>query len=161
MNAIVGMAELIGQSGLTVEQRRYLDIIKSNCDSLLSLINDILDLAKIESGRMTLDSIGFDVEELSDKVGEMMAVRAHEKGIEIAVRVAPDVPRNVIGDALRLRQILVNLVGNAIKFTAHGFVSLEVTCVEGPNGASETNHGKEKAVGLHFNITDTGVGIPR
>ena len=90
-----------------------------------------------------------------------MAVRAHEKGIEIAVRVAPDVPRSVIGDALRLRQILVNLVGNAIKFTERGFVSLEVTCVEGPNGASETNHGKEKAVGLHFNITDTGVGIPQ
>jgi PAS domain S-box-containing protein len=160
MNAIVGMAELIGQGGLADEQRRYLDIVKINCDSLLSLINDILDLAKIESGRMTLDSIAFDIEELSDKVAEMMAVRAHEKGIEIAVRVAPGVPRNIIGDALRLRQILVNLVGNAIKFTERGCVSLEVTCVEGPHSASEANHGKERPVSLQFSVTDTGIGIP-
>lgn len=161
MNAIVGMAELIGQGGLADEQRRYLDIVKTNCDSLLILLNDILDLAKIESGRMTLDSIAFDIEELSDKVAEMMAVRAHDKGIEFAVRVAPEVPRSIIGDALRLRQILVNLLGNAIKFTERGCVSLEVTCVEGPHNASETNHGKERPVSLQFNVTDTGVGIPR
>jgi PAS domain S-box-containing protein len=160
MNAIVGMTELIGQGGLADEQRRYLDIVKTNCDSLLSLINDILDLAKIESGRMTLDYIAFDIVELSDKVAEMMAVRAHEKGIELAVRVAPEVPRNIIGDALRLRQILVNLVGNAIKFTERGCVSLEVTCVEGPHSTSERNHGKQRPVSLQFNVTDTGIGIP-
>ena len=161
MNAIVGMTELIGQSGLTVEQRRYLDIVKTNCDSLLSLINDILDLAKIESGRMTLDSIAFDVEELADKVVEMMAVRAHEKGVEVAVRVAPGVPRNVIGDALRLRQILVNLVGNAIKFTETGYVSLEVTGAERVDDASEASPGKGTQVRLRLSVTDTGIGIPR
>lgn len=160
MNAIVGMAELVGRSNLTVEQRRHIDVIKISCDSLLSLINDILDLAKIESGRLTLDSAAFDVEEVAEKVAETMAVRAHEKGIELAVRVAPEVPGEVIGDALRLHQILMNLVGNAIKFTEKGYVGVEVACCEPTEDPAERRLDEKAQVRLRFSVTDTGIGIP-
>lgn len=161
MNAIVGMAEIVGRSDLTVDQRRYVDIIKANCDSLLTLINDILDLAKIESGRMTLAFVDFDLEELVEKVAETMAVRAHEKGLELAVRVAPEVPRNIVGDPLRLRQILVNLVGNAIKFTEKGYVCLEVGVAGQMDRASESSPDNDAPIPLRFAITDTGIGIPK
>ena len=160
MNAIVGMAELLGQSSLTAEQSRYLNIMKSNGDALLDLINDILDLAKIESGRLKLDSIPFDLEQLVDKLGEMMAVRAHEKGLELAIRIDPDVPTSVIGDPLRLRQILINLLGNAIKFTHAGQIVLEIENVSRTPQKSADRRLKASDLKLRFTTTDTGIGIP-
>jgi PAS domain S-box-containing protein len=126
MNAILGTAELLWQTPLSEDQRRYLDIMRASGDALIDLINDILDLAKIESGRLTIEACDFDLEELIDKLGETMAIRSHEKGVELVTRIAPDVPLKLRGDVLRLRQILVNLAGNAIKFTERGEVMLEV-----------------------------------
>ena len=140
MNAILGMADLLARTPLSEDQRRFVELMRVNGDALLDLINDILDLAKIESGRLTIESASFDLEELIEKVGEAMAIRAHEKGLELAVYCAPDVPTNLVGDPLRLRQILFNLLGNAIKFTERGEVSLTVEAIRrksGTNAASE------------------------
>ena len=126
MNAILGMADLIGESDLNSEQRRYLDTIISNGNALLELINSILDLARVESGRMNLEAVEFDVVELTEKVADTLAVRAHEKGIELAVRFSADLPATLVGDSLRLRQVLTNLIGNAIKFTERGEVVIDV-----------------------------------
>jgi PAS domain S-box-containing protein len=162
MNAILGMAELLSRSPLTEEQRRYVNLMRTNGDALLDLINDILDLAKIESGQLTMESASFDLEEVLDKVGELMAVRAHEKGLELAVRAASGVPSSLIGDPLRLRQILINLLGNAIKFTDKGEVSLTVEQVAGraldPVGSGQNGGGSE--IFLRFSVVDTGIGIP-
>ncbi|HVN63764.1 MAG TPA: ATP-binding protein, partial [Candidatus Binataceae bacterium] len=154
MNAVIGMAELLSETGLTPEQRRYVEIMKANGDSLIDLINDILDLAKIESGRLNLERTSFDLEDLIGKMGEMMGIRAHGKGLELAMRIAPDVPVNLIGDPLRLRQILVNLFGNAVKFTSHGEIVLDV---EREAATSDGN----ASVCLKFSIRDTGIGIPK
>ena len=129
----------------------------SNGDSLLNLINDILDLARIESGRLAIERIPLDLEELLDKLGGMMGVRAHQKGLELAIRIAPGVPRGLVGDSLRLRQILVNLLGNAIRFTHRGQVVLsveraDIAAADGPD---------PDQIGLRFAIRDTGIGIPR
>jgi two-component system sensor histidine kinase/response regulator len=162
MNAILGMAELLSRSPLTEEQRRYVSIMRTNGDALLDLINDILDLAKIESGQLTLESADFDLEELLDKVGELMAIRAHEKGLELAVRAASGVPSRLIGDPLRLRQVLINLLGNAIKFTNKGEISLTVEPVTA--GSSQTvgsgQEGSDREIVLRFSVADTGIGIP-
>ena len=151
MNAILGMADLIGESDLSSEQRRYLDTIISNGNALLELINSILDLARVESGRMNLETVAFDVVELTDKVADTLAVRAHEKGIELCVRFDSALPPTLVGDSLRLRQVLTNLIGNAIKFTARGEVVVEVA----PN-PGQTNPGS-----LLFSVRDSGIGIPR
>ncbi|HUO05973.1 MAG TPA: PAS domain S-box protein [Candidatus Binataceae bacterium] len=156
MNAVLGMSELLWETELTEEQRRYVNIMKANGDALLDLINDILDLAKIESGRLNLERADFDLEELTGRLGEMMGIRAHEKGLEIAVRIAPGTPVNLVGDPLRLRQILVNLLGNAIKFTEHGQI---VLTVERDTATSAANGGG--AVYLRFTVRDTGIGIPK
>ena len=150
MNAILGMADLLWETELRPEQRRYLDTVISNGNALLDLINSILDLARVESGRLSLEAVEFDVAELAEKVVETLAIRAHEKGVELGVRLAPDLPEAVIGDPLRLRQVLTNLVGNAIKFTERGEVEV---CVE--RGASESS-----ALEVRFSVRDTGVGIP-
>lgn len=151
MNAILGMTDLLSETELNGEQRRYLETVISNGNALLELINSILDLAKVESGRLNLEEVTFDVAELTEKVAETLAVRAHEKGIELAVRFAPDTPSTVVGDPLRLRQILINLVGNAIKFTRSGEVVVNVE--RDPRGATPTS--------LRFSVSDTGVGIAR
>lgn len=156
MNAMLGMAELLGQSSLSEEQRRYINIMRANGDALLDLINDILDLAKIESGRLTLEHANFDLDDLVDKIGEMMAVRAHEKRLELATRIAPDVPLGLVGDPLRVRQILLNLLGNAIKFTEKGDIVLAVERVDG-----KPANGSEPQVTLRFSVSDTGIGIPQ
>ena len=157
MNAVLGMTELLANSPLTDEQRRWVDVMSANGDTLLDLINDILDLAKIESGRLTIEHIALDLEELIDKLGDIMGVRAHEKGLEFAIRIAPDVPRNLVGDPLRLRQILVNLLGNAIKFTDLGQIVLSVERA----GIAAAGRPDPDQIGLRFAIRDTGIGIPK
>ena len=150
MNAILGMADLLGESELTAEQRRFVSTMINNGNALLSLINGILDLARIESGRFTLGQTEFDLEDLVEHVAETLSVRAHEKGLDLTTRIAPSVQRLVIGDSLRLRQVLINLVGNAIKFTEQGEVA--VTVEHDPEADDPT--------GLSFSVRDTGIGIP-
>jgi two-component system, sensor histidine kinase and response regulator len=149
MNAILGIAELIDESPLNPEQKKFLGIMRNNGDALLSLINDILDLAKIEAGRLTLEHVDFDLENLTDTVSETFGMRAHSKGLELAVHLMPDVPHRLLGDPLRLRQILINLIGNAIKFTETGHVVLTVEC-----DSTATKPGA-----LRFTVADTGIGI--
>jgi two-component system sensor histidine kinase/response regulator len=150
MNAILGMADVLWETSLSTEQRRHLETIISNGNSLLELINTVLDFAKIESGRLTLESVAFDLAEVVEHVGQTFAVRAHEKGLELLVRVAPEVPAGAIGDPLRLRQVLFNLVGNAIKFTEHGEVLIDVR---------PASDGGADAGALHFSVSDSGIGI--
>ena len=150
MNAILGMADLLAETALGDEQRRYVNTVIGNGNALLELINGILDLAKVESGRISLEAVEFDPREVTEKVVETLAIRANEKGIELRARFAPSVPSVAIGDPLRLGQILINLVGNAIKFTQKGQVLVSVQ--PDPNSAA--------AGGLKFVVTDTGIGIP-
>jgi PAS domain S-box-containing protein len=149
MNAILGMADLLAESELGDEQRRYVNTVLSNGNALLALINSILDLAKVESGRISLEAVEFDPREVTEKVLETLAIRAHEKGVELMARFATGVPDVAIGDPLRLGQILINLVGNAIKFTPDGQVLVSVE----PDPNSTT-------AGLKFAVSDTGIGIP-
>ena len=126
MNAIIGMADLLWETSLASEQREYVRIFRKAGSQLLDLINDILDLSKVESGHLVLESIDFDLGEVLDKTLEMMAIRAHEKGLELALRIAPEIPTALVGDPARLRQVLINLIGNAIKFTEQGEVIVRV-----------------------------------
>jgi signal transduction histidine kinase/DNA-binding response OmpR family regulator len=150
MNAIIGMADLLWDTQLTPEQRKYLRIFRRAGSNLLNLINDILDLSKVESGHLELESIEFDLVELVDKAIEMLAMRANEKGLELACHLAPDVPCALIGDPNRLHQILINLISNALKFTEQGSVIVHVT--------SEPDAGQPGVI--RFSVTDTGIGIP-
>ena len=152
MNAVLGMADMLWESDLTEEQRRYLDIMRNNGVTLLDLINDILDLAKVESGQLRFEEVDFDIRELIDKAAETMGMRAHEKHLELAGHVASDVPYNLVGDPLRLRQVLVNLLSNAVKFTDRGEVVLSVEMARPDTGTG--------TVSLRFLVTDTGIGIP-
>jgi len=156
MNAIIGMAELLNETPLNSEQRKYVDIFCSAGETLLNIINDILDLSKVEAGQITLENIDFDLRELVEKVGEVMALRAHEKGLELACHLMPKVPVHLIGDPGRLRQVLTNLLGNAIKFTERGEVVLEVGLAGPDQGAT----GEPQQSTLLFSIKDTGIGIP-
>ena len=130
MNAILGMADLLWETSLNAEQRRYLDTMRNNGASLLNLVNGILDLSKVESGRLSLERVDFDLVELAEGVMETLGVRAHEKGLELALRIPSTFPTALTGDPLRLRQILINLLGNAIKFTEHGEVTLTIDAVD-------------------------------
>jgi two-component system, sensor histidine kinase and response regulator len=171
MNAILGMADLLWETPLSPEQRRYLDPIRRNGSSLLNLVNGILDLSKVESGRLSLERVDFDLIELTEGVVETLGVRAHEKGLELALRISPAVSTALTGDPLRLRQILINLLGNAIKFTEHGDVTLTVEAGATQEGESvdappshatapspDTGAARKQQV-LRFVIRDTGIGI--
>jgi len=150
MNAVLGMADLLLDTKLTPEQRRYIDVMVANGNSLLELINSILDLARIESGRMQIEHTEFDLTELIDRTISTFGVQAHSKGLELIARIAPGVHSHLIGDPLRLRQILVNFLGNAIKFTEKGEVVLEVS-----RPPSSADPGE-----LCFSVRDSGIGIP-
>ena len=150
LNAIIGMTALALQTRLSVEQREYLSTVKSSGESLLAIINDVLDVSKIEARRLDLEHIEFDLRETVGDAARLLAPRAGEKRLELAVHIAPDVPEALIGDAGRLRQVLLNVMGNAIKFTAEGEVVLAVG-VE----TAGTQH-----VSLHFAVSDTGIGVP-
>ncbi len=150
MNAIIGMADLLWETGLASEQREYVRIFRKAGSQLLDLINDILDLSKVESGHLVLESTDFDLGEVLDKTLEIMAVRAREKKLELALRIAPEVPNALVGDPVRLRQVLINLIGNAIKFTEQGEVTVRVECDPEATAAGA----------LRFAVCDTGIGIP-
>jgi two-component system, sensor histidine kinase and response regulator len=150
MNAVLGMADLLAESELTAEQRRFLDVMIANGNLLLELINDILDLAKIESGRLQMEEAEFDLSDLVDKTISTFGTRAHAKGLELIARIEPGVAAHLIGDALRLRQILINLIGNAIKFTDRGQIILSI----------ERDPSSTAAGDLRFSLSDTGIGIP-
>ena len=150
MNAILGMADLLAESELDDEQRRYVNTVVSNGNALLELINGILDLAKVESGRISLEAVEFDPREVTEKVVETLSIRAREKGLELVTLFASDVPAAAIGDPLRLGQILINLIANAIKFTPSGQVQVSI----------ERDQTFTTAGGLKFSVTDTGIGIP-
>jgi two-component system, sensor histidine kinase and response regulator len=149
MNGVIGMTELALGTDLTFEQREYVTTAKSSAESLLTIINDILDFSKIEAGKLELDPMCFQLHEKVEETMKALAFRAHEKGLELLCDIKSEVPGFVIGDSARIRQIIVNLVGNAIKFTEHGQVELEV--------AREAREGDE--LWLHFIVSDTGIGI--
>jgi PAS domain S-box-containing protein len=151
MNGIIGMSGLLLETVLTSEQRKHAEVVKSCADSLLVLINDILDHSKIEAGKLQIDSIDFDLRSMVDDFAAAPAVRTKEKGLEFVFTVPPEVPTYLRGDPGRLRQVLLNLAGNAIKFTSKGEVVVSVSLV------SETN---EHAM-LKFAVRDTGIGIPQ
>lgn len=155
MNAIIGMAELLLDTPLNNEQREYVELFKSAGDNLLDIINDILDLSKVESGQLQLEPVEFDLSELIERACDVMSIRAHKKDLELACHIMPDVLVDVVGDPVRLRQIIVNLIGNALKFTEKGEVVLHVE-----NTGQKEEGGRMKDAGLLFSVSDTGIGIP-
>jgi len=150
MNGVIGMSELLLDTELTREQREMLMMAKISADSLLALLNDILDFSKIEAGKLDLETIDFSLRDSMENVLRVLSVQAHQKKLELSCHVLPDTPDRLRGDPTRLRQILMNLVGNAVKFTAKGEVAVRVECDE--DG--------DESVLLGFAVRDTGIGIP-
>jgi signal transduction histidine kinase/CheY-like chemotaxis protein len=151
LNGIMGMTDLALGTEITAEQREYLDTVKQSADSLLVVINDILDFSKIEAGKVDLEFADFNLRDCLESTLKILAFRADEKGLELLCEIAPEVPDVISGDSSRLRQIVTNLVGNAIKFTNEGEVAMKVE-VTSQNGDDRT---------LQFTVSDTGIGIPR
>ena len=150
MNGVMGMTELVLDSDLTTDQRERLETVRTSADSLLTVINDILDFSKIEAGKLDLDPIDFNLRDILEGVVRAQALKAHTKHLELLIDVNPQVPDYVFGDPVRLRQVVTNLVGNAIKFTESGEVEL-VAALESRAGGK---------IHLHFSVRDTGIGIP-
>jgi signal transduction histidine kinase/CheY-like chemotaxis protein len=151
INGVIGMTELALDTELSSEQREYLEAVKVSAYSLLAILNDILDISKIEAGKLELEMIDFDLRTCMEEVGELMAAKAQEKGLELAVLIHHDVPTRVKGDPGRLRQILLNLVGNAVKFTSSGEIVVHASLA----GLTETTES------VKFEVSDTGIGIPK
>ena len=150
MNGIIGMTEIALGTKLDPDQREFLKAVQSSANSLLVLVNDILDFSWIEAGKLRLEEVEFDPRELLEQTARVLAVKAHEKGLELVCRVGEEIPALVCGDPLRLRQILVNLLGNAVKFTEHGWVAVEV----------DLRSRDDQTISLRFSVEDTGIGIP-
>jgi PAS domain S-box-containing protein len=150
MNGILGMTELALDTEITIEQREYLTTVKASADALLDILNDILDFSKIEAGRLDLDLIPFNLRKHMMQTTKPLALRAHQKGLELNCDIHPDVPDELIADPTRLRQIIVNLIGNAIKFTERGEITLTISAE-----SLSPDH-----VTLHITVRDTGIGIP-
>jgi len=161
MNAIIGMTDLALDTELTTEQREYLGLVKSSANALLTILNDILDFSKIEAGKLELESVPFDLRENLGATIKTLALRAHQKGLRLTFTVSPEIPEVLIGDPGRLRQILVNLVGNAIKFTEQGEIAVDVQQPVAivPEGAGANDQSDAEVV-LHVSVRDTGIGIP-
>ncbi len=150
MNGVIGMTGLLLDTELTPEQREYAKIVRNCGNALLTIINDILDFSKIESGKMSIEPTGFNLRQAVEEVTDLLLMDADDKGIELIVRYMPQTPNRVVGDPGRIRQVLTNLVGNAIKFTDNGHVLVTVECVELA----------DKRASLRFSVQDTGIGIP-
>jgi len=150
MNGVIGMTELLLNTDLAPHQRKYAETVRRSGRALLKVIGDILDFAKVEAGRMNIEPIPFDLEVAVEDVVELFSPIAEEKGLALVMRYAPDTPRRVIGDAGRIRQILTNLVGNALKFTHHGHVFINVVCRGRQNNTAV----------IRFSVKDTGIGVP-
>jgi PAS domain S-box-containing protein len=174
LNAILGMNELALDTSVTEQQRKYLTVVQSAAEALLAVINDLLDFSKIEAGKLELDQATFSLRAVVNDTLRSLALRAHQKGLELVARIPADVPDAFVGDAGRLRQVLTNLIGNAIKFTGEGEVVVEVESLEREN---KPGHGERAGPGalvsseslapesppcmLLFSVRDTGIGIPR
>ena len=151
MNGVLGMTGLLLESGLTAEQSEYAGLARSSAESLLAIINDILDFSKIEAGKLELELVPFSLRETFTPVMKSVAFLGNQKGLEVLYEVAPDVPEEIVGDPGRLRQIVINLLGNAAKFTERGEIGLRV---------GVDSRESEKVV-LRFTVHDTGIGIPQ
>jgi two-component system sensor histidine kinase/response regulator len=149
MNAIIGFSHLVLQTGLSPRQRDYVEKVRAAGQHLLGLINDILDFSRVEAGKVTLENAEFDLEKLLDNTANLIGERCHSKGLELVFDVAPDVPSNLVGDSLRLGQILINYANNAVKFTEEGHIVISVRASE----RTDTD------VLLHFRVRDTGIGV--
>src|SRR5216117_2222424 len=150
MNAVLGFVELVLDTELQAEQRRALELVRSSSEALLTILNDILDYSKIEAEHLELESIPFDLPKVVHATATLLAVRAREKHLELTVDVPPEVPQMVRGDPTRVRQVLMNLIGNAIKFTEEGEVDVSAVVIQ--CGAADAS--------VHFRVRDTGIGIP-
>ncbi len=150
MNAIIGMSELLMETGLDDEQREFANVLKSAGETLLALINDVLDLSKIEAGHLELEEIEFDLADLANKTCRIMDVRVQEKNLDLKCEMAEGLPAKVMGDPTRLRQIIINLVGNAVKFTEKGGITVSIA----------RDPEREDDGALRISVTDTGIGIP-
>jgi signal transduction histidine kinase/DNA-binding response OmpR family regulator len=153
MNGVIGMTGLLMDTDLTEEQREFAETVKNSAEALLTIINDILDFSKVEAGKLDLESLDFDLRSTLDDVADLVAFRAHEKGLEFILMVDSDIPLGLRGDPGRLRQILINLGGNSVKFTQHGEISLHVMRQEAAPRADTPDV-------LRFELRDTGIGIP-
>jgi signal transduction histidine kinase/DNA-binding response OmpR family regulator len=160
MNAVIGMTSLLLDTPLTSEQRDFAETIRTSGDALLTLINDILDFSKIEAGRLDLESAPFDLRECVEGALDLLASRASDKGLNLACLIEPEVPAAIRGDVTRLRQILVNLLANAIKFTQQGEVVVTVSCAGPAAREIASPRTEEEPIELHFAVRDTGIGIP-
>ena len=161
MNGIIGMTELTLDSNLTSEQRESLNLVKSSATSLLSLINDILDFSKIEAGKLEIENIAFGLRHTLQETIKVLNLRARQKGLALSCQIPPELPDALLGDPTRLRQIVMNLVGNALKFTSRGEVIIRAEIVRDEIAQPGTSAGSADRVVLHFSVADTGIGIPR
>jgi signal transduction histidine kinase len=151
MNGVIGMTELALGTEITAEQRWYLDTVKSSAGSLLTVLNDILDFSKIEAGRLELDPVPLDLRDIIVGTAKSLAMQAEAKGLELSCDFDDDVPESVLADEVRLKQIFVNLVGNALKFTNEGQIAIKVALLSA----------QQQKVQLRFSVLDTGIGIPQ